>query len=668
MWKFKPFTPKEPAGLEGRYIDVGNIKVQIKNIIAEGGFSSVYVARDAVNSSKQYALKHIICNDEESLELVKKEISVIKSLKGHPNIVTLYSHTITDMGRTKEAFLAMEFCEKSLVNVLESRGAGYFEEHQILKIFRDVCNAVFAMHCQSPPIAHRDLKAENLLLGSDGSWKLCDFGSTSINHKRFEKPEEMGIEEDNIRKHTTPAYRAPEMWDLYRRDLISEKVDIWALGCLLFRICYFKSAFDGESKLQVLNGNYRIPDLPKYSSFVTDLIHDMLQSSPDARPDITQVWFRVNQHLPAGSQKSLPDRPPEIRQTTDEGTTKHNIKGAVAHRTSTTIPEAIGDSASPLGAFWATQHAQGSLVGEEKTPPKIGHESTRSCTSNQDHNSSGKPHLPGKSHPSPEEKIQDRSRQRASSAESLSYHKDGQVNEFVSRLNQVNQNHSNERSKESRPSSSATFPDEAFNSFVADFDTAKLNSGISHKKLEKESLETEVVKLRELLKQANSEKDELASKYEKLTNICRSQRQQITELKQALGDGNQMPSMVVMKSPSSIGNVAPASARVNKVEGTAQQQGESKTWQAFSNDRNPQKVPERLAPQSVRTRNGHQQKDGPVAISGTREEGWGFGADTFTAAPTSSSSGERFPLSQQRRGHNSGENKPTSQPAGWAGF
>lgn len=230
MWKFKPFAQKEQTGLEGRYIDLGEIKIHIKNVIAEGGFSCVYLAKDASNASKQYALKHIICNDKESLDLVMKEIQVMKSLKGHPNVVTLYAHTILDMGRTKEALLVMEFCEKSLVHVLESRGASYLEEKQVLTAFRDVCNAVFAMHCQSPPIAHRDLKAENLLLGSDGLWKLCDFGSTSTNHKRFEKPEEMGVEEDNIRKHTTPAYRAPEMWDLYRRDLINEKVDIWALG------------------------------------------------------------------------------------------------------------------------------------------------------------------------------------------------------------------------------------------------------------------------------------------------------------------------------------------------------------------------------------------------------------------------------------------------------
>lgn len=147
--------PKEQAGLEGRTVEVGSLKVHVRNVIAEGGFSCVYLARDAVNSSKQYALKHVICQDGESLDLVMKEISVMKLLKGHPNVVMLVVHTILDMGRTKEAMLVMEFCEKSLVTVLENRGAAYFEEKKILLIFRDVCNAVFSMHCQSPPIAHR---------------------------------------------------------------------------------------------------------------------------------------------------------------------------------------------------------------------------------------------------------------------------------------------------------------------------------------------------------------------------------------------------------------------------------------------------------------------------------------------------------------------------------
>jgi AP2-associated kinase len=139
-----------------------------------------------------------------------------------------------------------------------------------------------------------------VLMGGDGLWKLCDFGSTSTNHRRFEKADEMGLEEDTIRKHTTPAYRAPEMWDLFRREIINEKVDIWALGCLLYRIAYLKLPFDGESKLQILNGNYRIPEAPRYSATVTDLIRDMLSASPDKRPDAMQARALLDRlfHLP----------------------------------------------------------------------------------------------------------------------------------------------------------------------------------------------------------------------------------------------------------------------------------------------------------------------------------------------------------------------------------
>ena len=52
---------------------------------------------------------------------------------------------------------------------------------------------------------------ENILLSSDGSWKLCDFGSLSTLHGRLMEAKAMGVEEDRVRKYTTPAYRAPEV-------------------------------------------------------------------------------------------------------------------------------------------------------------------------------------------------------------------------------------------------------------------------------------------------------------------------------------------------------------------------------------------------------------------------------------------------------------------------
>ncbi|PSS11978.1 Serine/threonine-protein kinase [Actinidia chinensis var. chinensis] len=692
MWRIKQFMPKEQTGLEGRTIDIGNLKVHVRNAIAEGGFSCVYLARDAIHGSKQYALKHIICNDEESLEVVKKEISVMKSLRGHPNVVPLYSHDIFDMGRTKEALLVMEYCEKSLVTVLESRGAGYFEEKQILVIFRDVCNAVFAMHCQSPPIAHRDLKAENVLLGSDGLWKLCDFGSTSTNHKRFERPEDMGIEEDNIRKHTTPAYRAPEMWDLFLRELINEKVDIWALGCLLFRICYFKSAFDGESKLQILNGNYRIPELPKYSSSITDLIRDMLQSSPDARPDITQVWFRVNDLLPDELQNSLPARPPEVQQP---GIPKPaNITHPMPRRSPPPPPSAEPTrNASPppvnntkagggaLGAFWSSQHAKDSLVVEDKVGPKFDEEpSTRSSTKNERIQPERQAFSPN-TRPSEEENINPCPVPKNMHGKSVNRSGDGPSKEL--KFFQDDSGRNAGRSKASHPESAPAFPNESFNTFVAEFDTSKLSSGITGKKSGKEEeLEAEVERLKEQLKQANVEKAEINSKYEKLSAICRSQRQEIQELKQTLAARTQTPNKEAPKDQTSPGIQPPvATPQREKIEGPVQelQQGlfddnspspEPNSWQAFPDVPKPQTTSVNNAPKSVRTRNGHQNKPATQGLSGS--DAWGFGTEGFTAVPTATSrvsrSGNELNNSQRFGEPKNMENKPASQPAGWAGF
>lgn len=663
MWRFKHFTQKEPAGLEGRNVDVGNLKIHVRNAIAEGGFSCVYLARDAVHASKQYALKHMIYNDEELSDLVMKEINVMKALKGHPNVVTLYAHTILDMGRTKEALLVMEFCEKSLVNVLESRGAAYFEEKQVLSIFRDVCNAVFAMHSQSLPIAHRDLKAENLLLGPDGLWKLCDFGSTSTNHKRFEKPEEMGIEEDNIRKHTTPAYRAPEMWDLLRRDLINEKVDIWALGCLLYRICYFKSAFDGESKLQILNGNYRIPDLPKYSSPVIDLIRDMLQASPDDRPDITQVWFRVNEQLPVNLQKSLPDGPPEMQSAGIHGGIAKAANRSPPMPQRSPPPPPSSGGGGQLGAFWSTHHAKDSLFVEDKTRPKFDEEPSHN-TSQQDRNQSENRSFPKNASPAKQENVHTIVAGRRNVHNKSHVPEDGASKDFELTFSQKDMDHGMERPKASKPAATRLFQDEAFSTFVAEFDSNKLNPRVSNDKEGKEeALEAEIERLKEQLKQVNSEKAEITLKFEKLSAICRSQRQEIQELKQTLAARTPSPNKYQASS-----RIQPSASPPQEKSDWSTPSPESKSWQAFADDNKSRQKPvsKGNSPQSVRTRNAHQNKQAAELTSNI--DSWGFGSESFTAVPAASSQISGSNTEVHSGGSKIMESQPATQPAGWAGF
>ncbi|XP_008808088.1 AP2-associated protein kinase 1-like [Phoenix dactylifera] len=698
MWRFKPFTAKEPTGLEGRTIDVGNVKVHVRNAMAEGGFSCVYLARDALHASKQYALKHMICNDGESLDLAMKEISVMRLLKGHPNVVALVAHTILDMGRMKEVLIVMEFCEKSLVAVLDNRGAGYFEENQVLLIFRDVCNAVLAMHSQSPPIAHRDLKAENVLLGSDGAWKLCDFGSTSTNHKCFDRPEEMGIEEDNIRKHTTPAYRAPEMWDLFRREIISEKVDIWALGCLLYRICYLKSAFDGESKLQILNGNYRIPELPKYSAAITNLIKDMLEASPNARPDITQVWFRVNEQLPVELQKYLPDGSSSnismyhpTSSMHDEGLPKKYLMprrspppppssreqmqniSVQSEKVSHSRPSQGGSKAAgcPIGSFWSTQYAHDPQVAENKGS-LIDKEPFKQWRSKNNQNSLDSKTI------SPREHVHTG---QSGAANPLKKFEEDPSKGFEISFFQEEPQQNSQKTKAVHPETIQTFQNEAFNTFIAEFETSNLDSRNSASNNHnngsgRKELEAEADRLKEQLKQANLGKAEITSKYEKLSAICRSQRQEIQELKRALAAATPSPSSKdSSKSHISLGSLQSGTLQKDKIEGTVWelQQGmlansspspsqEPKPWQAFSGEPKAQS-------RAAGTTNGHQNLTKQSAAAPSSDV-WGFNLESFTAAPFGAQVSRTSAQANTSQRLSGGGTKKveTSQPSGWAGF
>lgn len=145
-------------------------------------------------------------------------------------------------------------------------------EAEILTIFVDVCEGVAHMHNARPPLLHRDLKVENILQSSPTSYKLCDFGSAARPSRVPANVDEIRILEMDLNRHTTLQYRAPEMVDLYLRRPVDEKSDVWALGVLLYKLCYYTTPFEEHGPLAILNVLYKIPPYPVYSPHMNGLI------------------------------------------------------------------------------------------------------------------------------------------------------------------------------------------------------------------------------------------------------------------------------------------------------------------------------------------------------------------------------------------------------------
>ena len=195
------------------------------------------------------AVKHCKCQSTEQIELIDHEIEVMEKVatSDHPNIVNYYgtSKKIYEakdmMPRRVEYFILLEFMDSSLISYIKEHQQQNkkIPEKQLFELFLDIVNGVYLIHEQHPPIAHRDIKIDNVLITyiNDNNkkiirLKICDFGScVDGTPKICHNTQEMNIESELIDRFTTPSYRSPEMIDLYQRKELSTKVDIWVCLC-----------------------------------------------------------------------------------------------------------------------------------------------------------------------------------------------------------------------------------------------------------------------------------------------------------------------------------------------------------------------------------------------------------------------------------------------------
>ncbi|KAJ6799898.1 putative serine/threonine-protein kinase [Iris pallida] len=300
----------------------------------------------------------------------------------------------------------------------------------------------------------------------------------------------------------------------------------------------------------------------------------------------------------------------------------------------------------PLGAFWSTQHAHDSQVVEDK-PPIFDDERITFK-----HN-----------HAKPEKR-------QGVHGNSLKGFNDSTADGFEI-------NFSPEKTS-SRAETKQSSHNETFNAFNVNLDSSFTTNRNSRSGKE-EKLEAEVARLREQLRQTNLEKAEITSKYEKLSAICRSQRQELQELKQVLAASSTSP-------PRKDNLKTPEPPQREKIEGTAWdvQKGmlanspsaspEPNKWQAFAEEPKAQATPtpKTVDPKSVRTSNGRRNSIKPPPANPAVDE-WGFGHDSFKADPATGSvisrgSAEGSRSTSQRFTGDETKKAESSQPVGWAGF
>ncbi|XP_053551445.1 MAP/microtubule affinity-regulating kinase 3-like [Bombina bombina] len=256
-------------------------KYALKNIIGEGSFGKVMIGQH-IDSLQKVAVKIINKDDmeEEELDLLFKEVNIMQTLD-HPNIVKFHEAIDTPSA----LFVIMDFCSGGDLYKYIPESSGLKEE-EAGNIFHQAVTAVQYLHKNN--IVHRDLKTENLLLDSNKTIKLADFGvSTYYN-----------IGEDLESLCGTYSTLAPEV--MQEKPYDGPAADVWSLGIILFQLVTGSLPFAGEESEEVLENIYSGCIIPSHlSKQCQDLIRLILVQDPCKRATLEDImdhpWLKTSQ-------------------------------------------------------------------------------------------------------------------------------------------------------------------------------------------------------------------------------------------------------------------------------------------------------------------------------------------------------------------------------------
>lgn len=205
------------------------------SVAGEGAYGTVLKCKHK-SSGSVVAIKRFKENDEEDEEaarVIQREIEILKQLK-HEYIVSM-RESFRDRGTIHIVF---EYVDKSMLDIMDANPDGV-DVDSTRRFTYQLTRAI--EHCHRRRIIHRDIKPDNLLVGSvDNILRLCDFGSACV-------ADGSAVLTDYA---ATRWYRAPEL--LVRFNDYGPGVDMWGLGCVMAELIGGQPLFTGKTDVDQL--------------------------------------------------------------------------------------------------------------------------------------------------------------------------------------------------------------------------------------------------------------------------------------------------------------------------------------------------------------------------------------------------------------------------------
>jgi len=220
--------------------------------LGSGGIGSVYLVERRVGGALQRSALKVLAPHAAGPSFVERfhrEQHILASLD-HPNITRLLDGGLSEGG---QPYLVMEYVDGVHLDVYCDEGNLGIDER--LQLFLRVCDAVAYAHRNL--VVHLDLKPSNILVTTDGTVKLLDFGTSKL------------IQPDSLLTTTvmaTPAYASPEQ---LRNEPVTTACDVYALGAILFELLTGRRPGDKASVAVMIERAMREQEPERLSKAVT---------------------------------------------------------------------------------------------------------------------------------------------------------------------------------------------------------------------------------------------------------------------------------------------------------------------------------------------------------------------------------------------------------------